>query len=285
MPLPISLCVVLSSAAIAADGVREINQTCAVNIGCFSGDVAGFPVTITQSGSYVLTSNLAPTGTSNGVEVASGVSNVTVDLGGFGVTGPVVCTRGSTTTTCVGGPAGTGVTTTVNNADITFRNGSVRGMGSGVRMSNASNARVERIQATSNSGDGIFGGFTAIVDGCIANLNGADGIGVGDSSTVRNSIAKNNQQSGIQASSGCLLVGNTTNTNSEGILATGGSNLIGNTASDNVSFGFLLNSLAGYTNSVLTSNNGNAFASQTNPEVSGGTAMSPNLCGIDTICP
>ena len=39
--------------AIASDGVLEINQTCAVQTGCFSGDVAGFPVTISTSGSYL----------------------------------------------------------------------------------------------------------------------------------------------------------------------------------------------------------------------------------------
>ncbi|MDG2051443.1 MAG: hypothetical protein P8M78_14920 [Myxococcota bacterium] len=42
----------LSSPALAVDGVLEINQACAVNTGCFSGDAAGLPVTITAAGSY-----------------------------------------------------------------------------------------------------------------------------------------------------------------------------------------------------------------------------------------
>jgi hypothetical protein len=42
----------------ASDGQLEINQACAVNTGCFPGDDPGFPVTITQPGSYRLTGNL-----------------------------------------------------------------------------------------------------------------------------------------------------------------------------------------------------------------------------------
>jgi hypothetical protein len=39
----------LAAPALAVDGVREINQTCAVQMGCFVGDTAGFPVTIDGS--------------------------------------------------------------------------------------------------------------------------------------------------------------------------------------------------------------------------------------------
>ncbi len=41
----------ISGPAHAVDGVLEINQACAVNAGCFAGDTAGFPVTITGAGS------------------------------------------------------------------------------------------------------------------------------------------------------------------------------------------------------------------------------------------
>jgi hypothetical protein len=42
---------------LAGDGKLEINQSC-IAVGCFPGDTAGFPVTITSSGSYLLTGNL-----------------------------------------------------------------------------------------------------------------------------------------------------------------------------------------------------------------------------------
>ena len=43
------LFLVLATPALASDGVLEINQTCAVQTGCFTGDTAGFPVTIWQA--------------------------------------------------------------------------------------------------------------------------------------------------------------------------------------------------------------------------------------------
>ncbi len=51
----------VASGAHAVDGVAEINHVCATLTGCFSGDAAGYPVTIDGSagGSYRLTSDLA----------------------------------------------------------------------------------------------------------------------------------------------------------------------------------------------------------------------------------
>jgi hypothetical protein len=59
-PLVLGCALLLSISSRAADGVIEINQSCVAG-GCFAGDTAGFPVTISQPGSYRLTSNLSPT--------------------------------------------------------------------------------------------------------------------------------------------------------------------------------------------------------------------------------
>ena len=61
LPLYTLLLLAFAGPALAVDGVVEINQTCAVNTGCFAGDTPGFPVTITVAGSYRLTSNLSRT--------------------------------------------------------------------------------------------------------------------------------------------------------------------------------------------------------------------------------
>jgi hypothetical protein len=45
----ILLLLLFATPALAVDGVLEINQTCAVQTGCFAGDTAGFPVTIGAS--------------------------------------------------------------------------------------------------------------------------------------------------------------------------------------------------------------------------------------------
>ena len=49
---------IASVPAFGGDGVLEIDQACALATGCFDGDKALFPVSITQPGSYILTGNL-----------------------------------------------------------------------------------------------------------------------------------------------------------------------------------------------------------------------------------
>lgn len=65
----------------------EINQTCAIETGCFPGDDPGFPVTIAEPGDYVLTSNLRSGGaTSEGLwSIDSTSPATTIDLQGFSV--------------------------------------------------------------------------------------------------------------------------------------------------------------------------------------------------------
>jgi hypothetical protein len=76
--------------ALGAGGVLEINQTCAVETGCFAGDLAGYPITIGASGSYQLTGNLTlPGENTTGIEVQA--PYVDLDLGGFAIQGPTTC--------------------------------------------------------------------------------------------------------------------------------------------------------------------------------------------------
>ena len=95
------LTLALALPAFAVDGVVEINQTCAVNTGCFSGDAAGFPVTISQTGSYRLTSDLSQTTTTNHtIHITNTAQNVTIDLNGFSIQGPNSCSGGGSSITC-----------------------------------------------------------------------------------------------------------------------------------------------------------------------------------------
>ena len=102
--------IALSAPALAADGVHEINQVCALNGGCFPGDAAGFPVQITSSGSYVLTGNLTATGAvSEMIEV--GADDVRIDLNNFTIDGGGTCSgpvSGLPVDSCSGGLATTG---------------------------------------------------------------------------------------------------------------------------------------------------------------------------------
>jgi hypothetical protein len=67
--------------AAAVDGEILISQSRAASGGITPGDTAGFPVTISRSGSYKLSSNLSVTDATNAIEVTA--ADVTIDLNGF----------------------------------------------------------------------------------------------------------------------------------------------------------------------------------------------------------
>src|SRR5438045_1829085 len=76
----------------AADGVISIDQNAAMAGGVTPGDAPGFPITISQPGSYRLSSNLiVPNGLVNGIEIM--VDDVVLDLNGFASMGPCLVKR------------------------------------------------------------------------------------------------------------------------------------------------------------------------------------------------
>lgn len=282
------VCALVASGSPTARGagVVEISHARALAGAVTPGDTPGYPVKITQPGSYVLTGDLAPTGTSDAIRILPGVSGVTLDLGGFTIRGPVDCTRFLANTQCLGS-AGRGIF--AEGKDVTVRNGSVDGMQDGLALEGATNARVDRIHATSNALEGIRTGSVSIVENSLADLNGRTGIVVGQHSIVSSSAARQNEVSGIEASFGCALVGNTVSQNRFGIGAGAGSALIGNVARDNNQWGFNLGPWTAYAENVLTENNSNVPGGDTNPELFGGPPspieLGSNLCGYNTQCP
>lgn len=86
-----------------------------------------FPITITQPGSYQLSGNLTvPDVDTTAIEIAS--DNVTIDLNGFSIIGPFVCSDSS----CATPGSGYGIATAAlqtNYSNITVRNGAIQGMG------------------------------------------------------------------------------------------------------------------------------------------------------------
>src|SRR5579883_3250123 len=109
----------------------EINQA---YVAQFSTNYAssGFPFVITQPGSYKVTSNLKVPAGLDGIDIRS--NDVTLDLNGFTISGPVACTGVGLAVNC---PNGTGVTIGIYSdipyTNITVRNGSVVGFQSGVQ--------------------------------------------------------------------------------------------------------------------------------------------------------
>jgi hypothetical protein len=182
------LVLLLATPAFATDGVLEINQTCAVQTGCFEGDTAAYPVTITQPGSYRLTGSLSVSSNQHGVVVSA--DDVTLDLGGFSiVSGGGTLLR-----------SGVGVG---DSQRVEIQNGSIRGFTQhGVDASGVSVAtRLVGLRATGNSSLGFsLVGSASLVDQCIATNNGSDGIRVGPGSLVVDSVARENGGFGLRIS-------------------------------------------------------------------------------------
>lgn len=256
-----------------------------VNTGGISpGDLPGFPVTITQPGAYELDGNLdlrsqhTPWNV-NAIQVTA--DNVTINLKGFAIIGPAVCTGHPPVCMPIG--TGDGISSTNNN--IVVENGTIRGMGSdGIALAN--NVRVTNIRAIGNGGDGIAVLDTSIVENCTVQSNGDDGIQVGNTSTVRGNVVKDTKEQGIVALNASTVMGNSVfRSGLQGIFTIGACTVTGNTSvGQATSFGLSLGTGTGYGGNVLTDNNGPV--GNNNPQVTGaGIQIAPNVCGTDTVCP
>ncbi len=174
----------------AADGVIEINQAAVEANG-------GFPYVINEPGSYLLTGNLTvPDENTTAIEVRA--ADVTLDLNGFAIIGPVQCTAEDGIVSC--SPEGTGVGVRAQPGVLSatvVRNGTVRGMTRGISVSSG---RVEGVRALENGVGGGIAVSTGIVRGCLAESNGGFGISI-SSGTVEHSIALFNR-TGIRVREG-----------------------------------------------------------------------------------
>jgi len=236
----------LAAPAFAAEGVLEINQTCATQTGCFEGDKAGFPVTITDAAaakSFRLTSDLVvPSELITAVSIDSNL--VRIDLGGFAVRGPVTCTGTPLVCSPTGPGNGIAVTSPAREA-VEVRNGAVSGMGGrGVSVGVA--GVVENVRATRNGSRGIQAGSGGVVRGSTASFNGGQGILVAVGAQIVGSVVEHNGGEGINAnSSAVVMIGNTAQDNgATGILCGSAAILKNNTSSFNGSHGIATGSSA-----------------------------------------
>ena len=194
-----------ASPAVWADGVIEINQARAL-AGSVNGDpvldTPGFPVTITEPGSYRLTGNLVVADAAQ-IVVFIRTSDVELDLAGFTISGPTTC-EGTPVTSCapMGGGSGVAVEFTGAISNVTVRNGTVRGMGNHGLDLPVRDARVEGVSVHENGVVGMLVGQPseegATVVGCKAGRNGVDGLQVrGFGGLVRGNTSQGNGDDGI----------------------------------------------------------------------------------------
>ena len=253
----------------------EINQTCAVQTGCFAGDTAGWPVTITEGGSYRLTSNLiVPDKTTGAILVST--SSVSIDLNGFEIVRSDCVGATENCTPALG--SGSGVArTTLSNRGISVKNGSITGMGLyGVFL--GEHAEVTGLRVRWNRLDGINVSIGSSVSDNTAFRNGDEGIFAGFGSNISGNTAYLNGDIGIFADSGSTVSGNTAYANGgDGIFTGFGSSVQRNTLRSNGGFGLRLFFDAAYRDNVITGN--------TMGTVYGGVNMGSNSCDGTTTCP
>ena len=268
-------CMILGGAesALAVDGVVLIDQNRAIAGNVTPGDMPGFPVTISKAGSYRLSGNLTvPDENTNVVEIT--VDNVSLDLNGFAILGPTVCSGSSLS--CSPSGNGRGVNAT-GKSFISVVNGTIRGMG-GAGIVTSSRSRVENMHVSSCGSNGISVADAGNVSNNTASLNGSTGIIVGNG-TVSNNTATLNGFAGIFIGGTSTVSNNTATLNgSGGISASFGAVVSNNSATGNTSYGLDLGPNVGYVNNVLTGNNGGG------PEVGGGVQLGYNLCN-GAFCP
>ncbi|HEV2435379.1 MAG TPA: right-handed parallel beta-helix repeat-containing protein [Verrucomicrobiae bacterium] len=156
--------------------------------------VSLLPYTITNPGSYYLTTNLTGVSGANGITIASG--DVTLDLNGFRLLG------------VPGSLDGIFVPTNALYLNLTVRNGTVRGWnGSGVEAFNGENTIFERLTVSDVGGFGIDA-YGSVIRDCQVDGSGNTGIAA-DVSEIRHCVVENCGFDGIDTFdsqvSGCVL--------------------------------------------------------------------------------
>lgn len=314
-----------STAALASDGVIEINQAKALGGNVTPGDAPGFPVTLSQPGSYLLTGSLTVPANLGGIAVGQIQAGVQIDLGGFEIAGPGTCSGGSgPALTCTGaGASGFGIDAPV---PVRVRNGRVRGFAQGgVRLQSSRN-QIENLRVEDNAGDGIFAGKGsvvvqsvaarnfghglsvdgAVVDRCSAWLNRLTGMRnlSSSGSTFLGVVAQNNGAQGILAANNSVVRDSSVTFNTlDGIVAYAGSLVSDNVSSDNGQAGIAaLSTSLVQRNSVLNNGGiglylfpeqggaasaylGNVVAGNGGGTVTNGINMGGNSCNGAATCP
>lgn len=152
--------------------------------GVTSGDNAGYPVTLSVSGSYRLTSDLTASANNGGIYIDT--DNVTLDLNGFTIYGG-------------GGLIADGISMT-NLKNVEIRNGTVRGFTRNGIFTNINTQfiRVIGLRTIGNAIDGIdLQGQGNTIDECMSLNNGAGGMRAFEGSLVINSVARGNTFFGL----------------------------------------------------------------------------------------
>lgn len=164
--------------------------------------IYSLPYSITNAGSFYLTTSLAGVANSNGITILA--RDVKLDLNGFAL-------NGVSNSRC-------GIIVPEIRDNISIRNGVIRGWGEfGILATNATDTMIEDVKTFGNSWGGLYVGANSMIERCAAYGNGYnappqdppadDGIKAGSYSTIKDCKARNNKGAGIHAGSHCKITG------------------------------------------------------------------------------
>ena len=204
------------SVALAADGVIGIGEANVAATG-------GYPYVISAPGSYSLTSNLTVSDLdTDAIHITA--DHVTLDLNGFLVSGPAVCSGSPGSISCSAG-SGRGIVST--NANVSVVEGGVSGFAAGgVLLGDGS--RIAKLKVESNGGAGVQVGAVSRVEESLILLNAGDGIIAGSGSSIFGNSASFNDAFGLDLGLGSGFADNILNQNGMGAVQGGGVDLDGN---------------------------------------------------------
>jgi Right handed beta helix region len=172
-----------------------IDQTAALAGNVSPGDAPGFPITLSRGGHYTLDSDLVVPADTPGIVIAA--PNVTLDLGGHTLRGPVNCSRGQAmlSVACDAASKFSAIVgiSSVGAAGAVIRNGVVQGF-AGLGVHYGEGTLLDDLQVRSNAGVGIAGAGYAtqgIVRGVLVQNNGGPGIVCENMRVERSTFAAN----------------------------------------------------------------------------------------------
>jgi hypothetical protein len=181
-------------------GVITIDQAKAEAGGVTPGDAPGFPVTLSQPGSYRLMGALAVPANTDGIVITA--KNVTIDLNGFTVAGPLQCSGSQPDMVSCNDPTltmGSGIVADQVGGTV-LRNGRIEGfVQRGLFLGN--HARIDRVDVAHVRHGAIAVGNGALLTDCGVSMVYGTGL-FASSVTVRGCEFRLARVTGIELMSG-----------------------------------------------------------------------------------
>lgn len=208
---------------------------------------------INKPGNYRLIDNITVTDLNKAV-ITITAENVTLDLNGYSILGPVRCQGDGTTrylnTTCsissvnpsipvTGNETGIGIQVSSNS--VVIRNGTVRGMGaSGISINGNFLAVIDHVIAEENGGHGIDL-YLGKLTNSVSRFNGGSGVhfcdcGGGGQSVITGNVIERNRQIGIRTGAGIVKDNFILYNGEQGVYVNGSGNNVANVVDNTVQF-------------------------------------------------